>query len=406
MSFPVALAYTVLMNVGVVCLYWLALGTAAEFVTPRTRTSRWRLGRLRQWLWNWWSRCLPAALLVGLGFLIPVVVAAVAGVASETDVDEVPGVWIGALAVTSLVVPICLIGVLVHFGVFYRRRTHALRTDEGWDIWLGEGWQDRIPRKVALAAWQWKAVTAAATIAAVLDTLPFFYDLARGAASDENARVVADSRAGVTYIPLMLLAIVLAGAVLIWTTVRSPQLFLMEQAVAALDTASPPKELPQDAVASAPTRWRGVRHRRAFRMARSLRRCVPRTRRRLPRDQYDEFAVASARVAHELQRLGPTARAGDAGDAVDEEFTALVRAAVALVVADDPLRVAATVNYFLEDVPASSYGSGRQARVVADTVSDSVQRYWPALKIIAGVGVLLALVVTGQLTDLAEFIKN
>lgn len=129
----------------------------------------------------------------------------------------------------------------------------------------------------------------------------------------------------------------------------------------------------------------------------------PRFRHRLTGEQYGQLALVAVGVSGRLREAAVTAHLGGAAQ---EQLTDAVRAAVALVFTDDLARTLDTVNTVFPVQEQPEHRVPSRTRLLLEGASESVVRYWPAVKVLLVVGVVVALVATGQLPKLVELLKG
>jgi hypothetical protein len=148
-----------------------------------------------------------------------------------------------------------------------------------------------------------------------------------------------------------------------------------------------------------PGRWRSTSHRTGFMAARCLIRCTRAATRKLAVDQAESVYATYCKLAESLRRAGLIA---DESDEARKEFAELLRAATTVVTAVDVASAACEIDDMIAEHPELPEGHVGRWRRIADATSDGMQRYWPAIQILATIVIIIALLTLGDYERLIE----
>ncbi len=407
LSYEVMLAYIASTNIAVGILYALicaATRTLIRALRPAEDASSHDTPKMMRRTLGWLKSIMSVLLVTFLGAALAFsVVAVVVGAVGLPQSGPLSFALLMTALAAPLVTVIVILATLLYFVAWFRRKEAELRADKRWEIWLEPGWENRTPCTILYGAWRSRLVAFAAATVLILDAAPYLYDFGRGVVDGlgdaTGAEQPVDQLASIPFLASLVGVLVVVFGVTLW----HPHLLLMEQSVAVLAPGRAQPGRAADELGSAPTRWRNRCHRDAYSIANSLRRTIPRFRRRLTHDQYEQVAVAAARIGAQLRRVSIMARTDHSSA---EEFATLIRASVALVVANDIMRVSETVGFLMQDVNSSTVRIPSRTRLALDAGADAVQRYWPAFRVVAVFVLIALLILTEQWDKIPDLVKS
>lgn len=402
LPFTVVLAYTASLNVVAIAIYATMLASARIFVLAMSSSDqhankRRSMRRILRWIA--FVAFLVVVLAVAFSATLIVVGATFGAPVPDTERFASPGALV--LAVIAIVsVPLVVLNLCLYFCRWYVRELNLFRSDDYWGDWIGLD-RSQVSHGILFAVWQYRLsrVTMAAVL--VLDTVPIYYNGIQDFLAGFNDVDVAES-SRLAVLPAIVSGVLIALLVGLLSIGR-PHLYLLDRCLTALRADVMARTKPRNGLNVRPARWRSVYHQCGFAMAWSLRRCIPGFRRRLEAEHFVDVSMAAARLEVAVQRRSIDVHKGQV---LRDEFCELVRAGVALIVADNPVVVAEKIDTLLRDEVATVTGSPSRIRIIFETVSDTIQRYWPAVRVVLVTGVIVALIASGQLDKLVDILKG